>query len=310
MQLKLHMVTIEDLVPADHFLRKLASALDLSFVYEETAHMYCRRYGRPPIDPVVLVKYLLVGYLYGIPSERQIEERISDSIALRWYLGIDLDERVPDHSTISQLRRRKPAFRKVFRRLFETVVQQCIKLGLASGRMTATDSTHVRANAPRKSEYLVDMSEEPGVYWERLDAYEEEGLEELARKTGKRRAKRTAKVKRDVRCDKKQVSHTDPEAGYLNRVGKPKGMHYLSHQTLDTDHGIILDVSVTPGDSSDIAQFLPQMERVKELLPVQAAAADSAYNSNLVQHELRRHGITFFCATAKSCTNLENIDLC
>lgn len=71
MQLKLHMVTIEDLVPADHFLRKLASALDLSFVYEETAHMYCRRYGRPPIDPVVLVKYLLVGYLYGIrPSGR------------------------------------------------------------------------------------------------------------------------------------------------------------------------------------------------------------------------------------------------
>lgn len=63
--------------------------------------MYCRRYGRPPIDPVVLVKYLLDGYLYGIPSERQIEERISDSIALRWYLGIDLDERVPDHSTIS-----------------------------------------------------------------------------------------------------------------------------------------------------------------------------------------------------------------
>ena len=60
MQLKLHMVTIEDLVPADHFLRKLASALDLSFVYEETAHMYCRRYGRPPIDPVVLVKYLLM----------------------------------------------------------------------------------------------------------------------------------------------------------------------------------------------------------------------------------------------------------
>lgn len=109
MQLKLHMVTIEDLVPADHFLRKLASALDLSFVYEETAHMYCRRYGRPPIDPVVLVKYLLVGYLYGIPSERQIEERISDSIALRWYLGIDLDERVriivPSHSCADGNRR-------------------------------------------------------------------------------------------------------------------------------------------------------------------------------------------------------------
>ena len=76
MQLKMHMVTIEDLVPKGHFLRKLESALDLSFVYEETAKLYSHRYGRPPYDPVVMVKYLLVGYLYGIPSERQIEQRI------------------------------------------------------------------------------------------------------------------------------------------------------------------------------------------------------------------------------------------
>ena len=87
-----------------------------------------------------MVKYLLVGFLYGIPSERQIEERCADSNAFRWYLGIDLDERVPDHSTISQLRRRKPAFRKVFHRLFERVAQQCIDMELASGRLVATDS--------------------------------------------------------------------------------------------------------------------------------------------------------------------------
>lgn len=93
MQLKYHMVTIEDLVPGEHFLRELEAALDLSFVYEERAHVYSRRYGRPPIDPVVIVKYLLVGYLYGIPSERQIEQRCADSSAFRWYLGIDLDER-------------------------------------------------------------------------------------------------------------------------------------------------------------------------------------------------------------------------
>ena len=76
MQLKLHMITIEDLVPEGHFLRKSEATLDLSFIHEETAHLYNRRYGRPPIEPVVLVKYLLVGYLYGIPSERQIEQRI------------------------------------------------------------------------------------------------------------------------------------------------------------------------------------------------------------------------------------------
>ena len=101
MQLKYHMVTIEDLVPQEHFLRKLEHVLDMSFVQEETAHLYSRKYGRPPIDPVVMVKYLLVGFLYGIPSERQIEQRIQTDVALRWYLGLDLFDRVPDHTKIS-----------------------------------------------------------------------------------------------------------------------------------------------------------------------------------------------------------------
>lgn len=89
MQLKLHMVTMEDLMPQEHFLRKLESVLDLSFVYEEIRHLHSRKYGRLPIDPVILVKYLLVGYLYGIPSERQIEHRIQTDVALRWYPGLD-----------------------------------------------------------------------------------------------------------------------------------------------------------------------------------------------------------------------------
>ena len=70
MQLAMHMVTIEDLMLQQHFLRKLEATLDLSFVYGETARLYSRKFGRPPIDPVVIVKYLLVGFLYGIPSER------------------------------------------------------------------------------------------------------------------------------------------------------------------------------------------------------------------------------------------------
>lgn len=112
LQLKYHMITIEDLVPEEHFLRKLERVLDLSFVQEESAHLYNYKYGRPPIDPVMIVKYLLVGYLYGIPSERQIEQRIQTDMALRWYLGLDLFDRVPDHSTISQLRRRNRHFER------------------------------------------------------------------------------------------------------------------------------------------------------------------------------------------------------
>ena len=295
MQLKLHMVTIEDLMPQEHFLRKLEAALDLSFVYEETSPLYSRKYGRPPIDPVVLVKYLLVGFLYGIPSERQIEQRVQTDVALRWYLGLDLFDRVPDHSTISQLRRRKPSFRKVFRRLFEEVVRQCVAAGLVSGRLAVTDSTHVKANASRASEYLVEMPEEAGVYWERLDAYEEEGLEELERRTGKRRKKRTKQIKRDNRRSKKRVSRTDPESGHMKRPGKPEGPHYLSHQTLDGDYGIITGLTVTPGDVYDSVPYLDQLEHIHQsVIPIQAAAADSAYDFPLAHRVLEEHGIDFY----------------
>jgi transposase len=101
------MLTIEDLVPENHFLRKLEQLIDFSFIYEETKEFYCHNNGRPSIDPVILVKYLLVGFLYGIESERRLEQEIQVNVAYRWFLGLDLDERVPDHSTISQNRRRR-----------------------------------------------------------------------------------------------------------------------------------------------------------------------------------------------------------
>lgn len=100
----------------------------------------------------MLVKYLLVGFVRGYRLEREIAQHIDTDWSLRWYLGLDLFDRVPDHSTISQLRRRKPAFRKVFRRLFEEVVRQCIEHGLVSGRLALTDSTHIKANASYASE--------------------------------------------------------------------------------------------------------------------------------------------------------------
>jgi transposase DDE domain len=305
MQLAMHMVTIEDLMPREHFLRKLEAALDLSFVYEETAPLYSKKYGRPTIDPVVIVKYLLVGFLYGIPSERQIERRVQTDIALRWYLGLDLFDRVPDHSTVSQLRRRKPSFRKVFRRLFEEVVGQCVEKGLVSGRVVGVDSTHVRANASRASEELVEVAEEAGVYWERLDDYEEEGLEELERRTGKRRKKRTKQIKRDNRRTHKRVSRTDPESGHLKRPGKPEGPHYLAHQAVDSDYGIIVGQTVTAGDVNDSVQFLGLIEHIHEnVVPIQAAAADAAYDFPLAHRALGELGIGFFVRPQKTAARV------
>lgn len=293
MQLCICAYTIEDLVPQNHFLRKLEAALDLSFVREETRCLYSK-IGRPSVDPVMLVKYELLGYLYGLRSERKTEEECLEKPSFRWYLGLNVLDPVPDHSTISQNRRRRPAFRKVFRRLFGEVVRQCVEAGLVSGRVVGTDSTHVKACASRASEYLKEVEEEPGVYWDRLDQYEEQAQDELVRKTGRRQKKRTKQIKRDRRYPHRRVSRTDPEAGYLNRPGKPKGMHYLSHQTVDTDHGIILDVTVTAGDVSDAAPYLDQIERVhRDVVPIQCATADAIYDFPLAHQVLGEHGINF-----------------
>ena len=283
----------------------MEAALDLSFVYEETAPLYSKKYGRPPIDPVVIVKYLLVGFLYGIPSKRQIEQRIQTDIALRWYLGLDLFDRVPDHSTISQLRRRKPSFRKVFRRLFKEVVRQYIEKGLVSGRVIGTDSTHVRANASRASEELVEVVEEAGVYWEKLDAYEEEGLEQLAAQTGKRQKKRTKQIKRDNRRTHKRISRTDPEAGHMKRPGKPEGPHYLAHQAVDSDYGIIVGQTVTAGDVNDSVPFLGLIEHIHEnVVPIQTATADAAYDFPLAHRALGELGIDFFVRPQKTAARV------
>ena len=91
-------------MPQQHFLWKPEAALDLSFVYDETSALYSRKFGRPPIDLVVIVKYLPAGFLYGIPSERWIKQRIQTDIALRWYLGLGLFDRAPDHSIVSQMK--------------------------------------------------------------------------------------------------------------------------------------------------------------------------------------------------------------
>ena len=84
-QIEMHLITIEDLVPTDHFLRKVNAIIDFSFIYDEVENMYCHNNGRPSIDPAVLIKFLLIGFLYGINSERRISEEIQVNMAYRWF---------------------------------------------------------------------------------------------------------------------------------------------------------------------------------------------------------------------------------
>ena len=146
-QMKMAFVTLDELMPETHFLRDLDRLVSFDFIYDKVSDLYSST-GRPSVDPVVLIKMLLIGYLYGIDSERRLEQEITVNIAYRWFLGIDLDERVPDHSTISQLRRRKFDGTSVFRDVFDEIVRKCIETGLVSGKLLMTDSTHILSRSP------------------------------------------------------------------------------------------------------------------------------------------------------------------
>ncbi len=155
-QMKMSFVTLESLMPQEHFLRDLDRLVDFDFIYDKVADLYSNT-GRPSIDPVVMIKMLLIGYIYGIDSERRLEQEITVNIAYRWFLGIDLDERVPDHSTFSQLRRRKFDGTTVFRDIFDEVVRKCIETGLIDGKLLLTDSTHIRANACNDLREIIEV---------------------------------------------------------------------------------------------------------------------------------------------------------
>ena len=136
--------TLEDLVPRDHFYRHVERTLDLGFVRDLVRDAYAEA-GRPSIDPVVFFKLQLVLFFEGLRSERQLMQVVADRLSLRWYLGYDLTEPLPDHSSLSRIRERSG--REVFRRFFEAIVAQCVSAGLVWGKELDIDATKVAANA-------------------------------------------------------------------------------------------------------------------------------------------------------------------
>lgn len=128
------MVTMEQLVPQNHLVRKIDKAIDFEFIRDEVAHLYCKDNGRPPVDPVRLFKIILLGYLFGIKSERQLVKEIEVNVAYRWFLRMSLTEKVIHASTLSQNRIRRFNGTDVFERIFINIVEQAIAKGLVAGQ--------------------------------------------------------------------------------------------------------------------------------------------------------------------------------
>lgn len=287
-QMKMCLVTLEDLMPQEHFLRDLDRCVDFNFIYDKVETLYSNT-GRPSVDPVMLIKMMLIGYLYGIESERRLEQEVRVNIAYRWFLGIELDEPVPDHSTISQLRRRKFSGTTIFQDIFDEIVRKCMEEGLVTGKLLLTDSTHIKANARKDLREIIEVPDTPTEYMQKLD----------------REAFEMGLIKEPVVYPEKTKSVTqsitDPDSGLLNRPGKPNAFCYLDHQTTDAENGIITDVFVTPGNEHDSTPHSNRLEHQidKFGFDTEGICADAGYDSGEVHNAMMKRNIKTFIPERK-----------
>ncbi|MNC12218.1 Transposase DDE domain protein [compost metagenome] len=270
---QMELVCLDQLVPADHLLRLIEQHVDFSFITEKVRPFYSSNQGRPPVPPIRLFKMMLIGYLYGIRSERMLEKEIQMNLAYRWFLGLGLTEQVPDHSTISWNRNGRFQGTEVFQDIFDEVVRLAMSHHMIAGRLLITDSTHMQANA-NKNRYTMQFTEETPL------AYLEE-LEQAVHDSRTTHGKKPLPPQEEAEPKKRKVSLTDPESGYMMRKGKPEGFFYLDHRTVDHKFNMITDVYVTPGNVNDSTVYMERLNRQLETFgfsdTLEAIALDSGY---------------------------------
>ena len=142
----LYCFNLEEVVPEDHLVRAIAAVLDLSWVYGELAPYYSRL-GRPSLDPALMIRMLIVGYVFAIRSERALCRDVRVNLAYRWFCGLSLEDKIPDHSAFSRARNERFRDSDIFRRVFERVVCACMAAGLVGGKGYAVDASLIEADA-------------------------------------------------------------------------------------------------------------------------------------------------------------------
>lgn len=239
---------LEDVVPQDHLLRDIDRFLDLSDLREYLAPYYSRT-GRPSVDPVLMIRMLLIGYCLGIRSERQLCEEVNLNLAYRWFCKLSITDKVPDHSTFSKNRHGRFRESEAFRFVFEQVLKRCLNEGLIGGEGFAVDVSVVKADASRQKHHEDDDDDWGGgsrAIREYLDALREDG---------------------SSISPAKKVSRTDPLARWTAAPGGPAYYAYSTNYLVDTEAGIIVDVEATPAlRSHEVASTKTMVDRVKDRL--------------------------------------------
>src|SRR5215831_12241887 len=270
---------IEDQVPENHLLRLIDRYVSFDFVREKLRASYSET-GRPSIDPEVLLRILLLGYLYGITSERKLLEELRMHLAWRWFTGLGFDQEIPHHSTFSKNRHGRFQESNLFQELFEEIVTRCVQTGLVKGEHMSVDGSFVQANADHHSrvprEQLTEVAKVNRTVREYLAELEQENPVE-------------APVPQQ-----EKTSTTDPDSTFATKGGGPARLGYFDNYLVDNSSCVIVGVQATAARlSHESAAARAMIERYRERhgnLP-QTLAADNTYGNGEFLQWLDERGI-------------------
>src|SRR5436189_2167001 len=263
-------VFLEEVVPDDHQVRAIAAVFDLSWVYGELSPHY-PALGRPSVDPVLMIRMLILGYAFGLRSERLLCREVRVNLAYRWFCGLSIEDKIPDHSVFSRARNDRFRDSDIFRQVFERVVEACISAGLVGGKEFAVDASLIAADANKQRSI-------PGSGW----------IKERDPETASRAVKEYMATLDDAafgapsKVTPKFVSPSDPAAQWTGAMRGPAFFAYADNYLIDVKFGIIMDVEASRAiRQAEVGAAKTMIERTEERfgLKPERLAADTAYGS-------------------------------
>lgn len=261
---------LEEAVPDDHLVRKVAAVLDLSWVHAELAAHYPDN-GRPSIDPELMIRMLIIGYVFAIRSERALCRDVQVNLAYRWFCGLSIEDNIPDHSAFSRARNERFRDSDIFRRVFEHVVETCIAAGFVGGEGFAVDASLIVADANKQRSI-------PGAEWNKKHAA----------KDASRAVKEYFATLDDAafgaasEVTPRFVSPSDPAAQWTGAMRGPAFFAYADNYLVDVKFGVIVDVQATRAiRQAEVGAAKTMIGRTEERfgLKPERLAADTAYGS-------------------------------
>jgi len=285
---------LEDHVPETHLLRLIEKHISFAFVREKLKASYSDT-GRPSIDPELLLRILLIGYLYGITSERKLVEELRMHLAWRWFTGLGFDQEIPHHSTFSKNRHGRFQESRLFEELFGQIVLQCVEVGLVQGKYLSVDGSFVEANASKESRIPREQLAEVALVNHTVRQY----LVELEQQNP---------VEEPVH-KQEQVSTTDPDSTYATKGGTPARLGYYDNYLVDNYSCVIVGVQATAARMSQetvaaqdmLARFAQWQGREPE-----SVAADTTYGNREFLQWLADRNVTAYMRTRDSALSKNN----